>query len=71
MPACGSGSLHRPTGSCAGAAGRARSRSDRLTASAAGLIAMARHWHTTQRLHARLLKGLYLNTALTTAEEHG
>ncbi|MFG2761537.1 hypothetical protein [Streptomyces wuyuanensis] len=45
--------------------------SDRLTASAAGLIAMARHSHTTQRLHARLLKGLYLNTALTTAEEHG
>ncbi|MER7816629.1 hypothetical protein [Streptomyces sp. NPDC096153] len=45
--------------------------SERLSVSAAGRIAMSRHWHATQRLHARLLKGLYLNAALTTTEEHG
>ncbi|MFF5968211.1 hypothetical protein ACFY64_31710 [Streptomyces collinus] len=41
--------------------------SDRVWISAAGRMAMARHWHREQGLHWRVLKGLYLDAALTAA----
>ncbi|MFJ3249113.1 hypothetical protein [Streptomyces sp. NPDC086782] len=41
--------------------------SERVWISAAGRMAMARHWHREQGMHWRLLKGLYLDAALTAA----
>lgn len=41
---------------------------DHLTVSPAGRIAMTYHWHATNGLNWRLLKGLYLDAALTTLE---
>lgn len=41
--------------------------SDRLTISPAGRLAMAYHWHASRNLNCRLLKGLYLDAALTTS----
>ncbi|MER6984531.1 hypothetical protein ABT317_48205, partial [Streptomyces carpinensis] len=41
--------------------------SNKVWISAAGRMAMARYWHRKQGLNWRLLKGLYLDGALTAA----
>ncbi|MEJ8640204.1 hypothetical protein [Streptomyces sp. MS2.AVA.5] len=48
-----------------------QAHSDQLTISLAGRLAMAYHWHASQSLNNRLLKGLYLDAALTTTTSTG
>ncbi|MFJ2745457.1 hypothetical protein ACIO3O_38010 [Streptomyces sp. NPDC087440] len=46
-----------------------RPHTDQVYLSAAGRMAMSHRWHTQQRLPARVMTGLYLDAALTAADE--